>query len=225
MSEQYELMCNWNTRWNSSTSSFKLNVPVAYCPNPEETDPEYRERYVTTAWGVAFMSGDAVPVAMVRTADYGVRGQVRLDQLEVLEDVVTKISKMAKVDGDEAIQHNPECPDCYVEMNWDEGFDCPVCHTHFDSNGQFSHKVCVEYDCTEWGELVGDDGQQRCTTCTTLILADEQSPFGPYDCKRCKKNVVGIPARSQAAKNRYCGGCQVAEDHRSFMDDLLTRRY
>ena len=231
MIDQYRLVTDWNTKWNGRSSSF--HVPVAYCPNPEEQDPDYRERYITTTYGLAFLSNPkdgSVAQAMVKLSDYGVfihglRGVAPLEQLEVLDEVVVALAQMGKVDGSEAIQHNPECPDCYVEMNWDEGFDCPVCLTHFSDNGQFSHRLCVEYDCDEWAELVGDDGQPRCTTCSVLILAGEQQPFAPYECKRCKEKVVGIPARAKAAKNRLCGTHQAAADRDDFMRDILGRRY
>lgn len=223
MTDQLDLIDAWNRRWNPARSR-SISAPVVYCTNPEEEDEGYRERYVTTTYGMAFLDKD--DYAAVRLHDYGphLRG-ARLEHLTVLEDIAEKLTALGKVDGDEAIQHNPECPDCYVETNWDEGFDCPVCLTHFDDNGQFSHKVCVEYDCTEWGEVLGEDGQQRCVPCTVLVLAGELSPFGPYECRRCKKSVVGIPARSQAAKNRLCGGDQAAKDRQDFLDGILNRRH
>jgi hypothetical protein len=226
MTEQYEKVVEWNSKWNSGTSS--MNVPVAYCPNPEEEDPEDRERCITTAYGMAFLStpkDGSDPQAVVRLMDYGVRGYAPLDHLEVLEEVLAALRRFGKVDGDEAIHHNPECPDCYVEMNWDEGFDCPVCLTHFGDNGEFSYKVCVEYDCCDWAEMLGDDGQPRCTTCSVLILAGEQKPFAPYECKRCKVKVVGIPSQAKAAKNRLCGSHQAAEDRQAFMDEIIGKRY
>lgn len=228
MSTPYELVTDWNMKWYSTkVGGWRYGVPVAYCPNPDEQDPDYRERYVTTTQGMAFLGKDrdGDEAAMIRLNDYGeLRGQARLDHLEVLEEVVEQIRQMRKPDGDEAIQHNPECPDCYIEMNWDEGFDCPACLTHFDDNCTFSHRVCVEYECSEWGELVGADGQPRCVDCTTQVLTGEQSPFSPYDCKRCGKTAVGIPARSTAAKNRLCGGCEGARQRQSFLDDIMGRR-
>jgi hypothetical protein len=222
---QEELAYAWNARWHPARNAPRFNAPVAYVPNPEERNPDYRERYVTTAYGMAYVrDSDGEPVAWVRLIDYGERGQARLDRLEVLEDVVTKLGQMSKPDGDEAIQRYPECPDCYVEMNWDEGFDCPVCLTHFNDNCAFSHKVCVEYECSDDADMVGDDGQPRCTNCTVLILAGEQSPFDPYECRRCKTNVVGIPSRSKAGKNRYCGTCQAAKDRDEYLADILGRR-
>ena len=226
MSTQYDLVLEWDARWYAMKSGWRYGVPVAYCPNPEEQDPDYRERYVTTTFGAPFLGKDrnGDEAAMIRLTDYGERGQARVDHLEVLEEVVEQIRQMRKPDGDEAIRRNPECPDCYIEMNWDEGFDCPGCLTHFDDDCSFSHKVCVEYECSEWAELIGADGQPRCVACTTLVLTDEQSPFSPYDCKRCGKSAVGIPSRSSAAKNRLCGGCEGARQHQAFIDDIVGRR-
>jgi hypothetical protein len=223
---EYDKVIAWNERWNKERSRF--NVPVAYCLNPDD-DPDEQERNVTTTYGMAFLSSPkdgSQPQAVVRLFDFGTQfGSAPLDRLEVLEDVITAMSQMGKPDGGEAIQHNPECPDCYVEMNWDEGFDCPVCLTHFDDNGMFSYKPCVEYDCSEQGDLVGADGQPRCTNCTVLVLAGELEPFKPYDCKRCKTNVVGIPARSKAAEARLCGSDQAAVDRQEFLDGILSRRH
>lgn len=225
MSGQYQLMLDWNKRWYSENKS--VHVPVALCSNPEEKDPEYRDRNVTTTYGPAFMwqpTDQEGTLAVIRVNDYGPpRGGVRLDRLEVLEDVFEKLGRLGKVQGDEAIQHYPECPDCYVEMNWDEGFTCSICHTHFEDNGEFSYRPCVEYDCHEAGDHVGEDGQARCTNCTVLVLAGEQEPFGPYPCTRCQKKVVGIPARSEAGRTRHCGSCQAAKERQNSLDDILGR--
>jgi hypothetical protein len=225
VSEQRELMQAWNKRWGQRGSI--TSVPVSYCPNPEEEDPEFRDVNITTAYGLAFMGqpkDGSEMVAKVRLTDYGPHlGGARLDHLTVLENVIAKLSEMPKVTGDEAIQRYPECPECGVEMNWDEGFDCPVCHTHFSDNCEFDHKVCVEYDCSEQADLVGPDGQPRCTTCSVLVLCGTQEPFSPYNCVRCNSKVTGIPARSEAAKNQLCGRDQAAKEHRDFIDDIMSR--
>lgn len=223
---QLEKVIAWNDRWNKGRAVHSY-IPVAYNPNPEETDPDYVERNITTAYGLAYLSPekDGERLALVRLTDYApFRSGARLDHLEVLDGVLAKILDMKKVDGDEAVHRNPECPDCNQEMAWDDGFDCSICLTHYCDDGSFSHRLCVEYDCDEWAEVVGDDEQPRCIPCQTLVLSDELSPNSPYECSKCRVLVVGIPAKAAASKNRLCRSHQGAKEHNDFIDEILSRR-
>lgn len=205
----------WNKKWSGG-------VPVIYIPHPDDPD-EDREEYPTTTWGSAFLDG-AGSRAMVRLTDYGTRGMAELENIKVHPNA-EQILALPKVKGEEATMRNPNCPDCWEELEWDDDFYCAFCTQRFSSsNGlEFLSRECVEYECDENADVIGVDKQPRCLHCETLAFSDEITRFAPFNCRSCGEEVVGIPADSYAGKKSKCGTCASSQASRERVDQLLGR--
>ena len=118
----------------------------------------------------------------------------------------------------------PPCPFCHVEtFHNGDNFECDFCGASFDSSNNWSIRRCVQ-DCDNEATVAGADGQPRCITCEVRVRAEDIEANKPYDCVRCKQEVVGIPERKEAFARSLCPGCLEAERHRKRIDEILGRR-
>lgn len=120
---------------------------------------------------------------------------------------------------------NPPCSRCHEETESDgDGWVCPYCLASWPYSGSGGTFQCVE-DQHHEATLLGADSQPRCALCEVRVRAGEIEPTGPYTCRGCREEVygIGLDFDTETARTRRCAGCTRAEQHRKFMEDLISK--
>lgn len=128
----------------------------------------------------------------------------------------------------------PQCAYCEIDLIHDgDGWDCGQCRAWWSSDGYSTHyRRCVEADCDEQADLVGEDGQPRCRSCQFLVLLGVIEATGPYKCSEtyCHHGeVYGMPYNAPARRNRMgtkkrCGGCQQRAESDAYWENYRTTK-
>jgi len=113
----------------------------------------------------------------------------------------------------------PDCEFCQISTHCDgDGFVCPQCAARWSSNGTGGVRPCVECRDSE-AEVLGDDQQPRCLPCAAEVLDGVLDATGPYRCRRCSGEVVGIGSQHGAPwVKQLCGMCSESSDRDADME-------
>lgn len=140
--------------------------------------------------------------------------------------LAAEIAKLNKASVDELDFPYPPCSRCHVETWHDgDGFRCHYCLATWGERGGGVAR-CVEKEDHE-ADVTGADGQPRCAMCETRVRTGEiEEPSGPYKCRGCRTEVVGIGLLfdNDAARNRRCGECQRSAEQSAWLDEIIQRR-
>lgn len=193
------------------SKAYPNGVPVLYWPHGDrEYDPDVEFAYRPHA-------GEE-PMVMLHST----WKPVPMSHVEP-HPLAAEVAALPKPEVEELYFPNPPCPFCNEDTfhNGDD-FECGYCGASFDSHSNCSTRRCVE-DCDDDATVVGADKQPRCLTCEVRVRAGEY-PTGPYQCRQCRTEVVGIPQRMDTYKRKLCPHCLSREQQRAFVDEILSRR-
>lgn len=128
----------------------------------------------------------------------------------------------------------PQCTYCEIDLIHDgDGWDCGQCRAWWSGDGCSTHRRrCVEADCQDEADLVGEDGQPRCRNCQFLVVLDVIEATGPYKCSEtyCHRGMVyGMPYDAPGRRNRMgtkkrCGRCQQQAESDAYWQDYMANR-
>jgi hypothetical protein len=179
-------------------------------------DAEFTETGVTWIYayllkGVATVrvtAGDFVPLANVRV--HPAAGQLaRLDSVKV-----------------RALEFPPPtCEFCNVDTYCDgDGFTCPQCRARWNSSGNDGRRQCVECG-SDSADVVGEDKQPRCLPCAADVVTGVLEATGPYQCRRCKDEVVGIGhEHGRIFTESLCGSCNDSAERDADLERWRAQR-